>query len=86
MVFVVLHGLVQSLTPISILTGLLLFLFIGLLYDKTKSLYLVGLLHAVLNFLPVLFDTWWQGFEAVIAYGIALVLLILLIHNSERRV
>ncbi|MDF1538996.1 MAG: CPBP family intramembrane metalloprotease [Candidatus Thorarchaeota archaeon] len=84
-VFVVFHGLVQSLTPISILTGVLLFLFIGLLYDKTKSLYLVGALHAVLNFLPVLFNTWWQGLEAATIYCIAFALLVLLILSFERR-
>jgi membrane protease YdiL (CAAX protease family) len=82
-VFVVFHGLVQTLTPSGILTGLLLFSFIGLLYDKTRSLYLVGVIHAVLNFLPVLFNTWWQGPEAIMTYGIALVLLVLLIRHSE---
>ncbi|MGD9380892.1 MAG: CPBP family intramembrane metalloprotease [Candidatus Thorarchaeota archaeon] len=84
-VFVVFHGLVQSLTPIGILTGILLFSFIGLLYDKTKSLYLVGMIHAVLNFLPVLFNTWWQGLEAILIYGIALALLFLMVHHIEQR-
>jgi membrane protease YdiL (CAAX protease family) len=83
-IFVIFHGLVQTLTPIGILTGVLLFIFIGLLYDRTKSLYLVGSIHAVLNFLPVLFGIWWQGFEAVIVYGVALVLTILLFHISEQ--
>ncbi len=85
-VFVVFHGLVQTLTPSGILTGLLLFSFIGLLYDTTRSLYLVGAIHAVLNFLPVLFNTWWQGPEAIMTYGIALVLLVLLTRCSERGV
>ncbi|MFW9907441.1 MAG: lysostaphin resistance A-like protein [Candidatus Thorarchaeota archaeon] len=84
LVFVLFHGLVQTLTPISILTGMLLFVFIGLLYDKTRSLYLVGAFHAVLNFLPGLFDISWQGFEAATIYGIALLLLVLLLHRKER--
>lgn len=83
-IFVIFHGLVQTLTLTGILTGFLLFSFIGLLYDKTKSLYLVAVIHAVLNFLPALFDTWWQGLEAVTIYGIALLLLILLIHKQSR--
>ena len=84
-IFVVFHGLVQALTPIGILSGLLLFGFIGLLYDKTKSLYLVGSSHAVLNFLPVLFNISWSGLETVLTYGIALLLLILVIYQGEQR-
>lgn len=84
--FVLFHGLVQTLTPIGILTGLFLFLFIGLLYDKTRSLYLVGVIHAVLNFLPVLFDIAWQGLEIALIYGIAFVLLTLVIHTTEQEV
>ncbi|NHI89077.1 MAG: CPBP family intramembrane metalloprotease [Candidatus Thorarchaeota archaeon] len=82
--FVLFHGLVQTLTPIGIISGLLLFGYIGLLYEKTRSLYLVGVIHAVLNFLPVLFNLSWQGLESVITYGIALVLLILLIRRTEQ--
>lgn len=84
-IFVAFHGLVQALTPIGILSGLLLFSFIGILYDKTKSLYLVGVIHAVLNFLPVLFNTWWLGPETVMTYSIALLLLILVIYQTEQR-
>jgi len=84
-IFVVFHGLVQTLTPIGILSGLLLFGFIGLLYDKTKSLYLVGVIHAALNFLPVLFDIMWSGLETGLMYGIALLLLILVIYQTEQR-
>ncbi|TFG27829.1 CPBP family intramembrane metalloprotease [Candidatus Thorarchaeota archaeon] len=82
-IFVIFHGLVQSLSLVGIISGMLLFIFIGLLYDKTKSLYFVGVIHAVLNFLPVLFDISWQGLEAVVTYGIALLLLILVIYKTE---
>jgi membrane protease YdiL (CAAX protease family) len=84
LIFVIFHGLVQTLTLIGTISGLLLFGFIGLLYEKTKSLYLVGVIHAVINFLPVLFNISWQGLETVIIYGIALILLILLIHQTEQ--
>ncbi|MFX1580431.1 MAG: lysostaphin resistance A-like protein [Promethearchaeota archaeon] len=84
LVFVIFHGLVQTLTLIGTISGLLIFGFIGLLYEKTRSLYLVGVIHTALNFLPVLFNISWQGLETVIIYGIALVLLVLLIHQTEQ--
>ena len=84
-VFVILHGLVQTITPMGVISGLLLFSFIGLLYEKTKSLYLVSVIHAGLNFLPILFNILWQGLETVITYCIALMLLILVIHRAEQK-
>ncbi len=86
LVFVIFHGLVQTLTPIGIISGFLLFCFIGLLYEKTRSLYLVGVTHAVLNFLPILFNISLQGLENIITYGIALFLLIILIRQTEQSV
>ncbi len=83
-IFVIFHGLVQTLTPLGIITGLLLFSFIGLLYEKTRSLYFVSAAHAVLNFLPILFDISFQGFENIITYGIALVLLLLLFRLTKQ--
>jgi len=83
-VFVLFHGLVQTLTPTGIISGLLLFSFIGLLYEKTRSLYLVGLIHAILNFLPTLFNISWEGLENIITYGISLVLLILFVHKTKK--
>ncbi len=84
-IFVVFHGLVQVLTPIGVLSGLLLFSFIGLLYDTTKSLYLVGVTHAVLNFLPILFNISWLGSETAMTYGVALLLLILVMYQTKQR-
>ena len=82
-VFVILHGLVQTVTPMGIISGLFLFSFIGLLYEQTRSLYLVSVMHAVLNFLPILFNIEWQGLETTITYCIALILSILVsAHNS----
>ena len=82
-IFVIFHGLVQSLTVIGIISGIILFIFIGLLYDKTRSLYLVGVMHAVLNFLPVLLDISFLGLETAVVYGIALLLLILVIYKTK---
>ncbi len=85
-IFVVFHGLVQTLTISGIIIGILLFLFIGFLYEKTKSLYLVGVIHAVLNFMPILFNISFQGLEIIPIYGIALIVLLLGIHRIEQRV
>ena len=83
-VFVVFHGLVQTLTLPGIITGSLLFCFIGLIYEKTRSIYLVTAIHAFLNFLPVLFGVSWAGMEATIIYGFALALLVLVVHTLRK--
>jgi membrane protease YdiL (CAAX protease family) len=83
-IFVLFHGLVQSLTLVGIISGMLLFIFIGLLYEKTRSLFFVGVIHAVLNFLKVQLDITFHGLEAVVTYGIALLLLILVIYKTEK--
>jgi membrane protease YdiL (CAAX protease family) len=84
-IFVLFHGLVQSLTIVGIISGTLLFIFIGLLYDKTKSLYFVGIIHAVLNFLPVLVDISFLGLETAVTYGIVLLILILVMFYSKNK-
>jgi membrane protease YdiL (CAAX protease family) len=84
-VFVVFHGLVQTLTPTGIISGVLLFCSIGLLYEKTKSLYLVGMTHTAANFLPVLFAVSFQGLETIIIYGIVLLVLVLIVYKVEHK-
>lgn len=83
-IFVVFHGLVQSLTFVGIISGILLFIFVGLLYEKTRSLYFVGVIHTILNFFPVLFNILWQGLESIVTYGIALLILIIVIYKTEK--
>lgn len=83
-VFVVFHGLVQTLTLPGIINGILLFCFIGLLYVATRSIYLVTAIHALLNFLPVLFVVSWAGVEAAIVYSVALALLVLVMHTLRK--
>jgi membrane protease YdiL (CAAX protease family) len=75
--FVLLHLLVSPLSPLELLTGSILFLFVGLLYHMTGSLYLVGALHGTLNYIPVLLGTWSQSSDRVIVYGLALGLVLL---------
>jgi membrane protease YdiL (CAAX protease family) len=75
--FVLLHLLVNPLSPLEVLTGSILFLLVGLLYHMTGSLYLVGALHGTLNYIPVLLGTWSQPSDRAIVYGLALGLVLL---------
>ena len=54
--FTLSHVLMTQLSLISLLTGIILFMVIGILYCCTHSLYLVGTIHAVLNMLQQIFD------------------------------
>jgi len=54
--FTLSHVLMTQLSLISILTGIILFVAIGILYFCTHSLYLVGTIHAVLNILQQILD------------------------------
>jgi membrane protease YdiL (CAAX protease family) len=75
--FVLLHLLVNPLSPLEVLTGSILFIFVGLLYHMTGSLYLVGALHGTLNYIPVLLGAWSQPLDRAIVYGLALGLVLL---------
>jgi membrane protease YdiL (CAAX protease family) len=75
--FVLLHLLVNPLSPLEVLTGSILFILVGLLYHMTGSLYLVGALHGTLNYIPFLLGTWSQPLDRAIVYGLALGLVLL---------
>ena len=82
--FVLLHLLVNPLSPLEVLTGSILFLLVGLLYNLTRSLYLVGTLHGTLNYIPILLGTWSQPSDRAIVYGLALGLVLLFIQLLRR--
>jgi membrane protease YdiL (CAAX protease family) len=86
--FSLIHLVVRPLSPLEVLTGVILFLLVGLLYYMTGSLYLVGALHGTLNYIPVLLETWSQPLDRAIVYGLALGLALLfakvLLRNKEK--
>lgn len=82
--FVLLHLLFRPLSPLEVLTGIILFLLVGLLYHMTGSLYLVGALHGTLNYIPILLEEWSQPLDRAIVYGLALGLVLLLAHVLRR--
>jgi len=75
-VFTLLHMLAGSMSPVTIISGVILWAAVGTLYYWSRSLYLVGMFHGVanilLNTLPV------EGGDAagVIVHTIALLLII----------
>jgi membrane protease YdiL (CAAX protease family) len=75
--FVLIHLLVNPLSPLEVLTGSTLFILVGLIYHMTRSIYLVGALHGTLNYIPNLLQTWSQPLDRVIVYGLAIGLLLL---------
>jgi len=75
--FILIHLLFNPLTPLEVLTGIILFLLIGLLFHMTRSIYLVGALHGTLNYIPRLLETWSQPLDRAIVYGLALGLVLL---------
>ncbi len=75
--FILIHLLFNPLSPIEILTGIILFLLVGLLYHMTRSIYLVGALHGTLNYIPRLLETWSQPLDRAIVYGLTLGLVLL---------
>ena len=75
--FILIHLLFNPLSLIEILTGIVLFLLVGLLYHMTRSIYLVGALHGTLNYIPRLLETWSQPLDRAIVYGLTLGLVLL---------
>ncbi len=75
--FVLIHLLVNPLSPLEVLTGSILFLLVGFLYNITRSIFLVGSLHGTLNYIPILLNTWSQPLDRAIVYGLALGLVLL---------
>lgn len=81
-VFTLLHLLVRPLSPVDIISGVLLSATFGTLYYFSKSLYLVGMFHGVAN---VLLNT--LSFEGSDAGGLivnALVLLLVIVFGLRR--
>jgi membrane protease YdiL (CAAX protease family) len=75
-VFVLLHQISYSLSPVLILSGVMLWISIGVLYHLSKSLYLVVIMHAMLNTLMNTWDFEFGDTSIMIVYALALVLVL----------
>jgi membrane protease YdiL (CAAX protease family) len=75
-VFVLLHQISYSLSPIIILSGVMLWAAIGALYYLSKSLYLVILFHGVMNVLMNILDFNAGDIASMVVHALVLVLVI----------
>ncbi|MBD3206306.1 CPBP family intramembrane metalloprotease [Candidatus Bathyarchaeota archaeon] len=83
-VFVLIHGLVQTLTLVRFISGLILFIFIGLIFDVTGSLFFVTFMHGALNYLVLAYQIEWKGGEVILTYLFALFLMIFIQRHKQR--
>jgi membrane protease YdiL (CAAX protease family) len=81
--FVPLHLLTQQMSLTTLISGLLLWFAIGALYYRTRSLFLVGTLHAVLNSLPILFNIQVNSMASLIVHALAIMVVLVLLRNSQ---
>jgi membrane protease YdiL (CAAX protease family) len=75
-VFVLLHQISYSLSPVLILSGVMLWISIGVLYYLSKSLYLVVIMHGLLNTLMNTWDLEFGDTSIMIVYALALALVL----------
>jgi membrane protease YdiL (CAAX protease family) len=75
-VFVILRQIFHSLSPVIFLSGVMLWITIGVLYHLSKSLYLVILFHGVMNTLLNTFDFEISDISSMIVYALTLSLVI----------
>jgi membrane protease YdiL (CAAX protease family) len=83
-VFTLLHLFVSPLSPITVLSGVILWAAVGVLYHWRRSLYLVGMFHGVAN---ILLNTLsFEGSEAagLIVHVLALLLILVIGHYGTK--
>jgi len=83
-IFVLLHQISYSLSPILVLSGVMLWTTIGLLYHLSQSLYLVVMLHGLMNALWNVMDFEFGDITGMIVNALALFLVIGFVHVSSR--
>jgi len=75
LVFTLLHLLGRPLSPVTVLSGVILWAAVGALYYWSGSLYLVGMFHAVMNSLLNVWPSERSDAAGLIVHGLALVLI-----------
>jgi membrane protease YdiL (CAAX protease family) len=84
LVFTLLHQISYSLSPVTILSGTLLWTTLGALYYLTKSLYLVGMFHGVMNTMLNTLNFEVGDIAALIVHALALLILIMVVRFKTR--
>jgi membrane protease YdiL (CAAX protease family) len=75
-VFTLLHLLVRPISPVTIVSAVILWAAIGTLYHLSRSLYLVGTFHAVANTLLNVFPSDRSHVAGLIVHAVALLLIV----------
>lgn len=75
-VFTLLHQIFHSLSPVTILSGIMLWITIGALYHMSRSLYLVGMFHGVVNTLLNTLNFEVTDIGAMVVHALALLILV----------
>jgi membrane protease YdiL (CAAX protease family) len=83
--FVLLHLLVARFTITALFAGILLACLLGILYVWTGSIFLVGALHASLNLIPRLLNTWPSDMSLLIIHSLALAITAFLIFRKRSK-
>jgi membrane protease YdiL (CAAX protease family) len=78
--FTLLHQLSYNLSPVTILSGVVLWTTVGLLYDRSKSLYLVGAFHGSMNIMLNTLNAGVDDMAALVVHMIALLAIITSVH------
>ena len=83
-VFTLLHQITYNLSPVTALSGIMLWITIGVLYHLSKSLYLVGMLHGVMNILLNTVNFEITDVGGMIVHALALLILVIVLRLSPR--
>lgn len=84
LLFTLLHQLSYELSPVVILSGILLWTTLGALYHLTQSLYLVGTFHGVMNAMLTTLNTDVGGVDGLIVHALALVALVVVARSRSK--
>lgn len=76
-VFTLLHQISYRLSPVTVLSGTMLWITIGALYHLSKSLYLVGVFHGVMNSLLNTLSFEVTDISGMVVHALALLILII---------
>lgn len=84
LVFTLLHQISYNLSPVTVLSGVMLWTTLGVLYHQSKSLYLVGTFHGAMNTMLTTLNFEVSDTAALVAHALALLTLIVLTRSKTR--
>ena len=82
--FVLLHALVSKISGLALLACVMLAAMYGMLFFWTRSVYLVGTMHAIFNLAPRLLNQWPTDAGLLLVHSLGLMTLIVAFRWSSR--